>query len=158
MARLIGMSQNTVNIALADLMKTNAMTYRKIGRANAYIVNKSSALFPFLKGTFKEETKIREDLIKRLTSTTSTFLSCTLFGSFAKKDETYDSDLDLLVVVKNKKAAKAKLEEFENDLLKRYNIPLSLVLFTPSELRKKWNAPFMKEVKREGVRISGEFD
>ena len=155
-ARQIDMSQNTVNKALGDLKKTNAMTYRKIGRANAYIVNKNSVLFPFLNQIFQEERRIREDLMKRLKDTTSTFLSCTLFGSFAKEDETDGSDLDLLVVVGNKKVAKVKLEEFESDLLRCYNISLSPILLTLSEFRKKWNAPFMKEAKRDGVRISGK--
>jgi hypothetical protein len=48
------------------------------------------------------------------------------------------------------------LEKLESELLKHYNIPLSLILLTPKELDKKWNAPFMKEARRDGVNISGK--
>ncbi len=155
-ARQIGMSQNTVNKTLGDLMKTNAMSYRKIGRANAYIVNKNSVLYPFLHKIFEDEKKIREDLIQLLKDTASPFLSCTLFGSFAGEEEGYESDLDLLVIAEDKKAAEAQLEELESDLLRRFNIPLSLILLTPSELRKKRNTPFIMEARKNGVRISGK--
>ncbi len=155
-ARQIGMSQNTVNKALGDLMKTNGMSYRKIGRANAYIVNKSSVLFPFLKSIFENERRVREDLIQMLKRDTAPFLSCTLFGSFAKEEEEYDSDLDLLVIVKNKESASAQLEKLESELLKYFNMPLSLILLTPKELKKKWNAPFMKKARRDEMNIGGK--
>jgi predicted nucleotidyltransferase len=155
-ARQIGMSQNTVNKALGDLMKTNAMSYRKIGRANAYIVNKNSVLFPFLKSIFENEKKVREDLIQMLKRDTAPFLSCTLFGSFAKEEEEYGSDLDLLVIVKDKDVASTQLERLESELLKYFNIPLSIILLTPKELIKKWNAPFMKEARRNGMNIGGK--
>jgi predicted nucleotidyltransferase len=156
MARQIGMSQNTVNKALGDLMKTNTVSYRKIGRANAYMVNKSSVLFPFLKSIFENEKKVREDLIQMLKRDTAPFLSCTLFGSFAKKEEDFGSDLDLIVIAKDKDAASIQLERLESELLKYFNIPLSIILLTPKELTKKWNAPFMKEARSDGMNISGK--
>ena len=155
-ARQIGMSQNTVNIALADLMKTNAMSFRKIGRANAYMVNKNSVLFPFLQNVFKSESKLRKDLIKILQLATRSFISCILFGSFAQNAESYDSDLDLLVIVEDKRRAKADLEKLESDLLMRYNIPISIVSLTPKELINKWDAPYIKEARRNNIVISGK--
>lgn len=154
-ARHISMSQNTVNKTLADLTKTNALSFRKIGRANAYIVNKNSVLFPFLQNIFKGERRIREDLIKRLKEATGSFTSCILFGSFAQNAESYDSDLDLLVIAKDKRKAKYRLDKLESDLLRKYNISISIVLLTPRELLNKWNAPYMKEARKINVVISG---
>jgi predicted nucleotidyltransferase len=155
-ARHISMSQNTVNKALADLTKTNALSFRKIGRANAYIVNKNSVLFPFLQNIFKSERRIREDLIKRLKEATGHFTSCILFGSFAQSAESYDSDLDLLVIAKDKRKAKYRLDKLEDDLLRKYNISISIVLLTPRELLNKWNTPYMKEARKTNVVISGK--
>ncbi len=155
-ARMIGMSQNTVNKALDDLKKTNIISYRRIGRANAHIINKNSVLFSFLQKSYTSERKIREDLIKRLKAATSSFISCILFGSFAQNSEGYDSDLDLLAIVKDKRKAKSEFDKLEDDLLRQYNISISLVLLTPHELINKWNAPYMKEARKNHVVISGK--
>lgn len=155
-ARQIEMSQNTVNKALTDLKKTNALSFRKIGRANAYNLNKNSVLFPFLQNIFLGESKLRKDLIKRIKVATGSFISCILFGSFTRNTESYDSDLDLLVIVKDKRKVKADLEQLENDLLRLYNIPISVVSLTPKEFINKWNSPYMKEARRNNVVISGK--
>jgi predicted nucleotidyltransferase len=155
-ARMIGMSQNTVNLALSDLRKTNSLSYRKIGRANTYIVNKKSILFPFLKNIFGGEKKIREDMIKRLKVATSPFISCILFGSFAQNTESYDSDLDLLVIVEDKRKVKVMLDRLEDELLKKFNIPASIVLLTPGEFINKWNMPYMKQARKNHVLIKGK--
>lgn len=155
-ARQIDMSQNTVNIALQDLTKTNIFLYRKIGKANVYSVNKKSILFSFLQNIFTRERKIREVLIKRIGDATSPLISCILFGSFAQNSERHDSDLDLLVIAKDKRKAKVRLDELEQDLLREYNIPLSVVLLTPKELINKWNTPYMKQVRKDGIKISGK--
>lgn len=155
-ASQIGMSQNTVNKALTDLRKTNAMSFRKIGRANVYIVNKNSVLFLFLRNIFKSESLLRKNMIKSLQLATSSFTSCILFGSFTQNAEGHDSDLDLLVIVEDKRKAKADLEKLKKDLLRGYNIPISIVLLTPYELINKWDAPYMKEARRNNVVISGK--
>lgn len=156
MARSIGMSQNTVNIALRDLKKTNALLYRRIGRANVYLVNKNSALFPFLQNIFEGERKIREGMIKQIKTATRPFVSCILFGSFANETEAHDSDLDLLVITKDKKNVKPILDELEDNLLRQYGIPLSVVLLTPRELVNKWKAPYMREARKNHVLINGK--
>lgn len=155
-ARLISMSQNTVNIALHDLMKTNVLNYQKIGRANAFIVNKESVIFSFITRIFKDEKAIRGDMIKRLKKATSAFVSSILFGSFAENTEGYDSDLDLLVITKDKRKAKDTLAKLELDMLREYNVPLSIVLLTPRELINKLNAPYMKQIRKNHLRIGGK--
>lgn len=155
-ARHISMSQNTVNKTLIDLKSTNVLSYRKIGRANVYIVNKNSALFSFLQDIFEGESKIREEMIKELKNATKPFISCILFGSFAKGTERYDSDLDLLVIVKDKRKAKYILDKIEEYLLRKYGLPISLVLLTPRELINKWNMPYMKEARKNHVVINGK--
>lgn len=155
-AKMIGMSQNTVNVTLADLRKTNTLSYRKIGRANTYIVCRKSILFPFLKNIFEGEKKIRQDIIKELKSATRPFISSILFGSFAQNNENYESDLDLLVIVEDKRNAKGTLDKLKDDLLRKFNVPASIVLLTPRELINKWNTPYMKEARRNHVVIKGK--
>jgi len=155
-AKSIGMSHNTVNIALRDLRKINVLAYRRIGRANVYVINKDSTLFLFLKKFFEDEKKIREEMLKQIKTATKQFLSTILFGSFANETETHNSDLDLLIIVKDNKKTKPVLDELENTLLKQYGFPLSVVLLTPRELINKWNAPYMREARNNHVLINGK--
>jgi predicted nucleotidyltransferase len=154
-AAIIGMSHNTVNIALRDLRKTNALSFRRIGRANVYLVNKNSALFPFLQNFFESEKNIRVEMVKLIKTATKPFISCILFGSFANETEAKGSDLDLLVITKDKKKAKTTRDKLESTLLKLYSIPLSVVLLTPRELVNKWNAPYMREARKNHLLING---
>lgn len=155
-AKMIGMSQNTVNITLAELRKTNILTFRRIGRANTYLVNRKSVLFPFLENIFEGEKNIKNDMIKKLKSATRPFLSCILFGSFAQDTEDHGSDLDLIIIVKDKIKAQVTLEKLKEDMLRDYNIPVSIVLLTPKELINKWNTPYMKDARKNHVIIKGK--
>jgi predicted nucleotidyltransferase len=155
-AASIGMSHNTANIALKDLRETNGLTYRRIGRANVYVMNKDSVLFPFLQGLFEDEREIRVEVMEQIKTATKSSLSTIIFGSFADDTESHDSDLDLLVITKDKKKVRTTLDELEHILLKRYDIPLSVVLLTPRELVNKWNAPYMKQARRIHVLINGK--
>lgn len=155
-AKNILMSQNTVNLALVELRKTNILSYRKIGRANVYILNKNSALIPYLSKMFENEKKIRKDMIQRIKRTTSSYISCILFGSFANKKENFESDLDLLVIVKDKRKVKEELKSLEDKILRLYGIPLEIVLLTPRELINKWNSPYMRQARKNNVVICGK--
>ena len=155
-AKHIGMSQNTVNLALTDLRKTNIMSYRKIGRANVYTLNKNSALIPYISQLFQNERKIRKDMIQRIKKATNTYISCILFGSFADNTENYESDLDLLIIVREKRKVKADLGRLEGEFLRLYSISLEIVLLTPRELINKWNLPYMRQIRTKNVVISGK--
>ena len=149
MAKQIEMSQNTVNLALTDLRKTNIMSFRKIGRANVYIINKNSVLIPYFTQIFKDEGDLRKDLILRIKRATSSYVSCFLFGSFANNAETFESDLDLIIVVKEKRKVEEDLKRLEDDILRSYGILLEIVLLTPMDLINKWNSPYLKQARKK---------
>ena len=155
-ANEINVSPNTVNLSLRELREENLLSYRKVGRAHAYQVNRESVLFSYMTQVFEGERMIWVYMIQRLEKSTKTFISCVLFGSFAKKSEEYGSDIDLLVVVEDKLSVKEKLEALENEIMVRFGIHVSIIVFTPFEIKKKWNAPFMTGVKEEGILISGK--
>jgi predicted nucleotidyltransferase len=156
MAKHIGMSQNTVNLALTDLRKTNIMSYRRIGKANVYTLNRNSVMIPYISQIYRNEKKVREDMIHRIKKATNTYISCILFGSFANNSENFESDLDLLIVVKEKRKVRDDLGRLEDEFLKLYGTPLEIVLLTPRELINKWNSSYMKEARKNNVVINGK--
>lgn len=155
-AKMIRMSPNTVNLALNSLRKTNVFLYKRIGRTHSYRCDPDSVLFPLLKGLFKQERQMREDLITLLKEGLEGVGTCILFGSFAREEEGFDSDLDILIVAKNKEKAKAITDHLAEDLSLRFSITLAPMIFSPEEIEKKQQKKFIKEALSEGMIIAGK--
>lgn len=93
----------------------------------------------FLNGLQKEE---GGELLKQVV----------LFGSKARGDSKKDSDIDLLAVVKNKKA-EGKVYEVVAKTLSLFGVYLSVKTFPQKEFEKftQFKTPFMENVNREGI-------
>jgi DNA-binding transcriptional ArsR family regulator len=155
-AKRIGMSQNTVNLALVDLRKTNLMSFQRIGRANVYKLNEKSILNPYIAKMFEDERDIRKKMIMSIERATRSYISCILFGKIVNIAETSDTGIDLLVVVKNKKRVKKEIEGLEKDFLELYGIPLKTVILIPAEVVNKWNSPYLRQLRKNNVVINGK--
>jgi transcription initiation factor IIE alpha subunit len=109
-AEFIEMSPNTVNLAMREIRKTNIFSFRKIGKAHAYRLNKSSALYEPLKDIIDGEKKTRKDMFDMIRNALKNSLSCVVFGSFARGEEEFDSDLDLLIIAQDKESIEKSTE------------------------------------------------
>ena len=83
-------------------------------------------------------------------------VSLRLFGSRARGEGTEDSDLDVLVIVKEKDRALCRRiveESLEVDLT--YGTNLAPTILTADEYRQneKYGTPFYRNVEREGVSL-----
>ena len=79
-----------------------------------------------------------------------------LFGSYAKGNETEDSDVDLLVVAATKERffeRMASVRRLIRDL--RDGLAVSPIVLTPAELEKRKQAgdPFVQEILQTGVSL-----
>jgi len=79
-----------------------------------------------------------------------------LFGSYAKGNETEDSDVDLLVVAPKKERffeRMASVRRLIRDL--RNGLAVSPIVLTPGELKKRRAAgdPFVREILQTGVSL-----
>ena len=149
----IGMSPNTVNLALRDLRKTNVFVYKRIGKTHSYKCNDGSVHFPILERLFGQERELWDSLVETLKEKLNGSGTCILFGSFAKGKEEFDSDLDLLMVARDKSAAEELLAELAEDLRIRYSIVISPVVLTQDEMDEKKDLPFIKKALSEGIVI-----
>ena len=153
--RMIEMSPNTVNLALNELRKTNVFVYKRIGRTHSYRCNADSALFPLFRELFGQERQMRDELLGLLKRELKGAGTCILFGSFARYEEEFDSDLDLLIVTDNKEKAQEKIEHLAEELLRIYSITLMPMLLSSRELADKRQKGFVKEAISEGNIIVG---
>lgn len=152
-AKMIGMSPNTVNLAMHEFRKTNVFLYKRIGRTHAYRCNPDSVLFSLLGDLISEEKQMREDLLALLRDRLKGVGTCILFGSFARKEESFDSDLDLLIVTGNKGEAGTRTQRLAEELLRKFSITLAPMLFSVEEFGKKRQKKFIKEALSEGIVI-----
>ena len=154
-ARMIEMSPNTVNLALNDLRKTNVFIYKRIGRTHSYRCDADSVLFPIFKELFEQEQQIRDELLGLIKKKLKGTGTCILFGSFARCEEEFDSDLDLLIVTENKEEAEEKIKSLAEELLRKYSITLMQMLLSSREFADKRQKLFFKEALYEGKIIMG---
>ena len=154
-ARQIQMSPNTVNLALNDLRKTNVFIYKRIARTHSYRCDADSVLFPLFKELFEQERQMREELLTLLKNELKGVGTCILFGSFAREEERFDSDLDLLIVTENKDKTEEKVECLAEELLRRFSITLTPMILSSRELNEKRQKRFIKNALSEGKTIVG---
>ncbi|MDO9536935.1 MAG: nucleotidyltransferase domain-containing protein [Thermoplasmata archaeon] len=152
-ASMINMSPNTVNLALNDLRRTNVFIYKRIGRTHAYHCNQGSALFPLFTALFEREGKIWLELLDYLRMGLAGVGTSILFGSFARSEESYDSDLDILIIAKNKKLAESRLSEVSERVLSEFSVTIAPMIMTRSEFEIKKRKGFIKQALSEGIII-----
>ncbi len=97
---------------------------------------------------------IKEVKAEILNTLTDKFEEIILFGSYARGDNTDDSDVDLVLVVKEtlSKAEKEEITNVLSHLSLKYDIVLSCIDY-PKIPFEKYQTPFLLNVKEEGIRI-----
>jgi predicted nucleotidyltransferase len=103
----------------------------------------------------QNEQEAVEVLIIRLRRLLSTnFISLRLFGSKARGEATADSDIDLLLTVKELDLRrKQAIYEIVLDVDLECDAKISLKVFTAEELQRSqaFGSPFLKNLDREGI-------
>lgn len=150
-ASQIGMSPNTVNLAMRGLRETNVFHFKRIGRTHIYSCNKQSILFPYLLGVFTKERSLVTSLLDSIKVVLAGAQLVVVFGSFSKDEETAVSDIDLLIVANDKKAIRAAIERMNQDTIDRYATPISYSIYTKKEFTLNKDRPFIQKAMAEGV-------
>lgn len=80
-------------------------------------------------------------------------LRAMVFGSAARETETRKSDLDLMIVMETEKRFFDRFEAFEGIFDSIKDRAVDLLIYTPEELDKISNRPFICTILREGKTI-----
>lgn len=83
-----------------------------------------------------------------------------LYGSYARGDFTYDSDVDIMVLVDEQEEDLRKYDDKITDIMVdlslKYNIVVSLYVQSVQNYNKYVKMlPFYKNVQKEGIRVYG---
>ncbi|MBI5196597.1 MAG: nucleotidyltransferase domain-containing protein [Nitrospirae bacterium] len=110
-----------------------------------------------LKYLTKIEKKVVEEFAKQVrTALGQNLIDMEIFGSKVRGDFTGDSDIDILVVVKERTLdVMDKIGDITAELALEYDMPLSPVIFSKYEyqVNRNMSSPFVLSVEAEGVRL-----
>ncbi len=160
-ARAIGMGETPTHRALRDLADTLVVLYRVAGRAHYYRLNEHHALVErVLHPLFAAERTQRDAAIAELLAGVDVPLDAALiYGSVAREEDTWRSDLDVLLVMPAADDAQRTAErlwQHDGDLLRRYGV-ISVQALSRNELaaRVQRGEKWLVEALRDGVVVRG---
>lgn len=155
-ASILKVSHMSVNRTMRELADINFVDFIAIGKAHAWKVNRKSyvfrTLFEFIKGVsrIKEPLNDLKDTI--LVNLPKTLIKkVILFGSIAGGKEKTNSDIDIFLLVRDKRA-RERLEPFidklSNACLEAYGNKLSPYILTEHELRQKKSLKLISAINK----------
>ncbi|GBE04927.1 nucleotidyltransferase domain protein [bacterium BMS3Abin10] len=156
LADYIKRCQSPVNYAIKDLVSSNILWMKVIGRANVYTLNPESYFVKNCLLVFEAEKGILANLIRLIKKDLKNTLSVILYGSLVNGKEKPESDIDLLIVCRNKKATEKKIISLQDKVSKVFGNAIVPHILTEDELNRKKNKPFIKNALKKGIRVMGK--
>jgi len=160
-ARAIGMGETPTHRALKALTDTLVVLYRVAGRAHYYRLNERHAMVErVLRPLFAAEESQRDAAIAELLDGVDTPLDAALvYGSVARGEDTWRSDLDLLLVTPTADDARRAAERIwrrDAEMVRRYGV-ISVQALSRDELaeRVRRGERWLVEALQEGVVVRG---
>jgi predicted nucleotidyltransferase len=164
--RLAGVAHGSARKALSELVAVGVLKLTTTPGTYLYEINRDHDFVPHLETLFRAEAArhaaVRDevrDAIRKL-DLKQKVVSVIVFGSAARGDTTPESDLDLLVLVKDaadSNAARDLVEAVSDRLRARYGARLSALVLTVSEARARHEQgdPLMRNIVAEGRTLTG---
>lgn len=160
LASIVKVSHMTINRLMKELKALNLVSLERAGNVNLWRVNKKSyayhALSRIIKGlteTLRPIEHLKDTILCHLPKTT--IQRAVIFGSIATGHERSNSDIDLFLLVKNKKTKdriKPYIDKLFDLCLDLYGNRLSPYVLTEAELTKKQNLPLLSKIKH-GIQL-----
>ena len=148
------MKHSVVIYALKDLQDANLINLEHHGKSNLIMLNKNSILNKVLR-VFELETETFKELVKDIKGILDNRVaSCILFGSIVTKEERPSSDIDLLIITKNKRIVKDLINKRQKYFSEKYGNIIRPQIFTKKQFNK--NMPFIKTIGKNYILITGE--
>ena len=161
LARLIGHSQNQTRLALEELERNGLVVWQSAGRSHLYSADKDNIIITdLLEAGFRLEDNLLNQLAAGFFEEVGKDLvSVVLFGSVAKGEEKPDSDVDLVVVVRDKvdlKSIEDLVAEASVKVAQRFGNQTTAIVVKKSDYEQKMKQKkgFWREVAETGVKLS----
>lgn len=149
-ARLLTMSPMTLKRSL-DLLLKNKLILKEVGKNRIlYSANMQNPAFRHIKISRSLSILLQKDVVEFIKKKVPSASAVILYGSYAKGEETGDSDMDMLVIAPAKKAISGEISKIMGK-------DVNVSVFSPAEWSKqaKANRAFYLDVITEGIILYG---
>lgn len=160
LAGLVGYSHTHTTATLADLEAQGLVKMRRAGNSYMFSVNINNEIVSgVLVPAFEFESELTNNLADRFyDGLGKTLVSVTMFGSVARGEETVESDVDLLLVVKDgidREKTESKVSEISHEAYLAFGCSVVPIVVTQVEYERKLKRKqgFWREIPKEGQPI-----
>ncbi len=160
-ARLAKISLRSAQNVLLNLQALKIVNKQVGGREHLFTLNRKNYISKkIISYLFDIERDFNESLFLLIKKKLGKFtVSIIVFGSVARREEDYSSDLDLCIVFSsNKRKIETILNELRDQLYSNYGINIAPFFITSSKFKSdnKKNNPPVNKILKDGVVISGK--
>ena len=149
LAKDINLNKGILSRLVKDLEKENLINVSRKGKIKLFSINKDNLFIKnIIISLFEKETNFTVDILEKLVEKLETRSeSIILYGSFAKGNANLNSDIDVLVITKNKNNLEKDIEYLKKDFLNN-DFLLRVDVMDVLELKNiyKIGEPFIKTV------------
>lgn len=139
-------SHTAVLKALPDLQEMNIIDIEHHGQSNVIKLNKTSYCYNAIKSIFKEEKETLGYFKKKIIQSLPNADCIILFGSVAEKKEKPTSDVDILILTKNKEQCEQQIAKEQMQWSKEFGNVVAAYIMTKTEFEKKKHTSFIKDL------------
>ena len=156
-ARRAGINHQACARALRKLEGLGVTRRRGSGNTQLVVLNfehalVSGALLPLLRHERETAARLREEIATRFGRQA---LSATLFGSVARGEAGFGSDVDLLLTAepRTRETVAEDARPFASGFMRKYGFRLSPIVLTPREVRTriKRSDPLILNIRKDGI-------
>jgi len=160
-SRLTNVTHKTALKALDNLEALKLIKRNVVGKSYYFTLNREQFIYKnIISVIFKNELEYKQKLIDNLKKLKNdNVVSLIIFGSVARKEETYESDFDLCIVYQNKKnEIEGKIGVLQSKLYEEFGVTLAPFYITEGDFKKKANTlkPPVNNILKEGNVIWGK--
>src|SRR3989339_268492 len=163
LSREISITQPNLSAVLKELEEAGVLKSKKIGTSLVFKLNQGhflidDVLFPLFQKENKSIKILTEFLLKKIKFD---FVSLILFGSIARGEGGYKSDIDLVIVIDDKASAKkteSAILEINPDIIKKFGNAISPVILEKKNFQKKYRTKdkLIRNIAKDGRVLSGK--
>lgn len=160
LSKSLNLSFGAVHPALRELSDSRIVVVRKMGKSKLYSINKKHLIFNEIKNLFNVETASFLKVAIKFSKTVDKkgIKNILLFGSVARGEASEKSDIDILIIYKNKSFEKENIDAQTQKFLDMHDveiIPTYLSMKEALKRRKKFDR-FIMNVINEGKVLYGD--
>lgn len=137
LAHRIGMSPNAVNHAVRALRESGLVEVEKVGSAHAVRLHASRPLLKVLRSVFATEEALWREVLRSIEAGLPSGTVCYLYGSSVRGAPRAESDIDLLVIAKDRETASEIAYGIEVKVHEKVPARLHVIALDAEEARKR---------------------